>query len=264
MADPTPKEMTVPRISATVELPSKGKFYGDICPDGIVELYPMTGREESLVAGMDPADISETFDILLKRCLKTPIDPDVMLSTDKFFLVLTLRANSYGSHYEFRVRCPQCGLYQHRHCEVPTDFEILWFKGDHAEPFSVTLPRSKDVVTFRLLRGKDEKDILKWRLKELEKETPREGDPSYTYRMAKHIVDINGKAPQHIGEAMRYFECLIAQDASTFSNAIDAQISGVNTELGVECKRCKTRFKTDMPFTSGFFRTYTGGAGSSA
>ncbi len=252
------------RISATVELPSKGLFYGNTCPDGLVEMFPMTGKEEALVAGMESGDIAEVFDILLRRCLKTSLDPDDMLSTDKFYLVLVLRANSYGSHYEFRVRCPQCGLFQHRSCEVPTDFELLTHKGDGNEPFETELPVSKDRVKFRLLRGRDDKEVLKWRNREMEKDIPTVGDPSYVYRMAKHIVEINGQKPENIGAAMRWYENLLAGDASAFSNAIDDHISGVNTELGVDCKKCKVHFKTDMPFTAGFFRTHTRRSGSPA
>jgi hypothetical protein len=245
------------RISATVELPSKGLFYGTSCPDGIVELYPMTGKEEALVAGMDPGDITEVFDILLRRCLKTPLDPDDMLSTDKFYLVLVLRANSYGSLYEFRVRCPNCGLFQNKHCDVPTDFEILWYKGEANEPYEIELPISKNRVKYRLLRGRDDRDILKWRNREMEKDSQTYGDPAHVYGMAKHVVEINGQPPENIGVSMRFYEGLLAGDASVFSNAIDDHISGVNTELDVDCKKCKVHFKTDMPFTAGFFRTHT-------
>lgn len=246
------------RISATVELPSKGIFYGSTCPDGIVELYPMTGQEEALVANMDPANIHEIFDILLRRCLKTPLDPDDMLSTDKFYLVLVLRSNSYGSFYEFRVRCQNCGLFALRGCNVPEDFEILNPKPGHgAEPFETTLPRSGDRVKFRLLRGRDDKDVLKWRDRELERGTQKFGDPAHVYQMAKHVVEINGKAPANIGETMRWYESLIAMDASALGNAIDEYVTGVNTELGVECQKCKVHFKADMPFTAGFFRTHT-------
>src|ERR1035437_131784 len=247
----TPQE----RAAATLELPSKGKFYGTTCPTGVIEIYPMTGRDEALTGGMDPNDISEIFDILLTRCLKTPLDVDNMLSTDKFFIMLNLRANSYGSFYEFRVRCPNCSLFQTRNCEVPTDFEVMEYKGDGNEPFETTLPVSKTKVEFRLLRGKDDKAVIQWRNKELEKGAIQFGDPSYCYRMAKHVVTIDGKTPENIGAAVKWFEGLIAQDASEFSNAIDEQVSGVNTELDITCSKCKTHFKTDMPFTASFFRT---------
>jgi hypothetical protein len=257
---PPPKQdvlTPVNEITAIVDLPSKGKFYGDKCPDGVVFIRPMTGRDEALVAGMDQGEMSDVFDILIDRCLLTPgIRAADMLATDKFYIMLCLRANSYGGTYEFKGKCPYCGFFQFKSCQVPNDFEVIWFEGDDTEPFKVILPRCKAEIGFRLLRGEDDKDIIAYRKRLALKGRESVGDTSYIYRMAKHIVSINGEdVTQNTKKAMDFFENLIAGDASALSKAIDSKVSGVNTELEISCSQCKNSFRMDMPFTAGFFRS---------
>lgn len=254
VAPPAAMNAQQPRTAAKVALPSGGKFYGTICPDGEVEVYPMTGKDEALVADMNPADVGEIFDTLLQRCLKTPMDVNDMLSTDKFYLMLLLRANSYGSFYEFRVRCPNCGFAQPGSCNVPDDFDVVTYKGTGQEPFYVTLPVSGHTVGFRLLRGKDDREVVRWRNREMERNPDFKGDAAYTYRMAKHIVTIDGRPPENIGKAIEFFENLLVKDTSELDQAIEEQISGVNTAIDLSCAKCRVAFRADMPFTASFFR----------
>jgi hypothetical protein len=268
VAPPSPVQ---PRTSGIVELPSHGKLYGDKCPDGIVELYPMTGREETLVAGMTAANITEVFDLILKRCIKpnavpeNTLAPEEMLSSDKFYLMLVLRSNSYGSHYEFNVKCPECGARVEHACEIPDDFELKKAPENFMEPFTVELPRSGATVEFRLLRGKDDLDIIRYARREANKSRGLEsGDPTFIYRLAKHIVTINGKT-HDFGTVLHFVEDLIGEDTSMLRDAIDEATPGIITVIDLECTapRCGNLFRADMPFAAGFFRSNkrrTGGA----
>lgn len=249
---PKPAANDNPRISNVVELPSKGKFNPEI-PDGLVEIYPMTTREEALLVGMGDGQISDVFDAILARAIKSPeFDLGDMLLTDKFYLVLMLRANSYGSDYTFSIACPKCGQDIEHTCEIPTDFEVSQGSAEGDEPFEVTLPITKTKVSYRLLRGKDEDDID--RFSRREKSKGKGDNREYIYRLAKHIVSINGKAPENINAAMEFVSTLLGLDSVEFRNAMDDATPGVDTTLEVECKRCKRDFKVEMPFTAGFFR----------
>lgn len=258
-------------LVATVELPSRGMFYGDKCSEGTVRLRPMTGKDEGFVADMDPGQITEIFDLVLTRCFTakdgTDLNPGLqvsdLLGTDKYYLMLRLRANSYGSSYEFRVRCPSCGLFNSHTSNVPDDFSITFYEGSEKEPFSTDLPRSGDSIQFRLLRGKDEKDIINYRNREMETGAYKHGDPAHIYRLAKHVVAINGNEPEDIGVAMDYLGDLIAEDVSALQNAIDDRASGVDTEFSIQCVKCKTKYRSSLPFTAGFFRTGRTGSGES-
>jgi len=259
------------RTTGIVELPSRGKLYSDKCPTGLVELFPITGREEALVAGMTASNVSEIFDIILKRCMKSDPNPalvlsvDEMLSSDKFYLMLVLRANSYGSHYEFTTKCPDCGARVDASCEIPEDFELKMAPDDFREPFTIMLPRLKVNVEFRLLRGKDDADIIRYTRRETSKAHGLEaGDPAFIYRMAKHVLSVDGK-PYEISAALRFIENLIGEDISTLKEAVEETTPGVITALDLECQapRCGNYFKADMPFSASFFRANKRGKGKS-
>jgi len=248
-----------PRTAGSVELPSRGKFYGAACPDGIVEMFPMTGREEALVSGMGASNITTIFDTLLKRCMKTGPPVEELLTSDRFYLLFVLRSNSYGEDYTFTTKCPSCSARVNHTSKVPSDFKILWAKDEWAEPFSVTLPRSQATVQFRLLRGKDEAEILQYARREEAK--ARLEDPSFIYRLAKALVTINGKTPE-IQTAMTFIENLIGEDCSALKNAIDDVTPGAVTGVDITCTngRCGDFFRVDLPFTGDFFRTQRRGA----
>lgn len=248
-----PSSETQPRITGVVELPSRGKFYGDLAPEGLIELYPMTGRDEGLIANLGRDNMQEIFNVLLKRCLVTAIDPNELLSSDQFYLMLVLRANSYGTEYELTVTCPneKCGHVTPRVFNIPDDLKVTYYDGAEVEPFNVTLPVSKAKVEFRLMRVKDEADILNYR-KQSKSSSPLE-DPTYVYRSVKFITSINGKDMPLI-DKMRWFEDLSVRDTSALRDAMDDVASGVNSTLTTECASCKKTFEFDMPFTASFFR----------
>ena len=110
-------------------------------------------------------------------------------------------------------------------------------------------------VGFRLLRGKDEKDIVRWRTKELEKNPDQVGDPAFMYQMAKHVVTVDGVPPENFGATMDFFEGLIAGDVSAFASAIEDYTSGISTALEATCPQCREVFVTNLAFTVEFFRT---------
>ena len=87
-----------------VILPSRGRFYGDRLPDGKVTIRPMTVKEEKLLAG--GGNKLSLADKVLERCMISNTMPlKDMILTDKFFLLLNLRAISYGPEYTFELRC---------------------------------------------------------------------------------------------------------------------------------------------------------------
>lgn len=255
-----------PRVAGTVIVPSRGKFYGDICPNGEIEIYPMTGRDEALVAGMGDEPLSDVFDSILQRCLKTPISPDELLGTDKLFLMLTLRANSYGSYYDFPVQCPNCKFISRKACNIPSDFKLTEYKAETGEPFSVTLPVSKYRIGFKLLRSKDEKAVTAYKkrsLEALEDPTPARvrntNAAVHTYRLAKHITTINDEVPE-IQDSISLLDSISTRDTSAFRDAIEVVSSGVNTELTVKCPNCEHEFRSGMVFSAEFFRAQSRGS----
>ena len=241
-------------VTAMVSLPSKGLFYDrEQVPDGTVEVTPMSAREEKLVAGMRGGNVEEVIDIILKRCLKTNIPTDDLLVTDRFFLLLALRANSYGEDYNFELTCGSCGLTSKYGVKIPADLEVKYAEDDAVEPFFVTLPVSKIRIGFRLLREKDMKDIRKFSSRETKKGFLAEGDPAYSYRIAKQIVSVNDRSLDML-TALELVNRLPAKDSAVLKNAFDKKTPGVLTGITKDCVSCGKSIETDLPMSAEFFR----------
>lgn len=243
------------RVSGTVKLPSLGRFYGDKCPTGEVELYAMVGLDEAIIAGMEGEPLADTLDMLLKRCLKTPISMDEMLSTDKIFLALILRANSYGATCNFKAQCYHCKSVVPVTCQIPDSLKINEFQGDDVEPFTVELPITKTKVSFRLLRASDEKDVDKFRKdQQAKRKSIVKEDLAYSYRWAKSVVQLNGE-DKSFQDILHWFENLPVKDVAVYRKAYESRISGIVTAFETTCSSCRNTFICEVPLSSGFFRS---------
>lgn len=236
-------------------LPSKGQFYPpELVPEGKIELIPMSGRTEKLIAGIRGNNVDEVIDTVLRRCLITKIDPDEMLITDRLFALMVLRSNSYGEEYNFDITCPHCEVKGKYTVLIPSEFPIDFAKEGVQEPFEVTLPKTGLKVSYRLLRGKDSKNIKNYVEAELERYGNKEGDPAFTYRLALSILTVNGKPFDNILTALQFCEKLPAKDLRYFSTDMEDNTPGILLLVKKECTACGKKIETDMPITAEFFR----------
>ena len=235
-------------------LPSKGKFYDpEVCPDGKVELMPMTGRTEKLIAGIRGNNVDDVIDTVLRRCMVTKLDPDDMLVTDRLYTLMILRANSYGEEYNFDITCPSCEIKGKYTVNIPSDFPVDYAKDDAQEPFEVTLPVTGIKLTFKLLRGRDSKDVKHYTEKELESFGGKEGDPSLIYRLSRSILTVNGKTFDNILTAISFCEKLPIKDLRYFSMLIEEKTPGILLTVKKVCSSCGKKVETDLPITAEFF-----------
>jgi len=144
----------------TVQLPSKGVFYGNGITEVKVEY--LTAKDEDLLTTPALLENGTVLDVLLKRKIKSPIDIDMMLTGDKNAVLLFLRASSYGHLYEVNVNNPFTG----KSFKSEIDLRKLKYKEvtempDSLGMFTVKLPMRKRVIKFRLLTHKEEKTLTK-------------------------------------------------------------------------------------------------------
>lgn len=247
-----------------IELPSKGFLYDGRVPDGRLEVRPLTAREEKLLAGA-AGDLSDVMDTIFKRCvvLNNSMTPDDFLSSDRFFTLLMLRANSYGEEYGFSVTCDACGFDIGKTVLIPGDFEITYLEEGIKEPIEVTLPRSRKRVGFRLPRGRDEANIARYSERMLgggrkrRNVAKQQGDPAYTYRVALLIDTLDGydvSESRLMDRKIDFVEGLIGEDSITLQTAIRDNDCGINTEMSERCPRCNRMNQFTLPFTAEFFR----------
>lgn len=245
------------RPTYSMNLPSGGLLYAGKIPFGTIEYYPMTAREEKMLAGAK-GSAGSVLDLILKSCVKLDgITVGELLTADRFFILLILRSTSYGSEYKFNMTCGACNQrFQHKVTLDDVDtFPIKTLDADATEPFEVTLPASQDVIKFRLLRGDDEKAIQKYADQAFSRGDTA-GDPTYTYRIARHVTAINSTDydVSRISEVNRYIEKLIGRDSVALRNAIEKADCGVDITIRMNCPKCDDFIEQSMPMTAEFFR----------
>jgi hypothetical protein len=181
-----------------VKLPSKGLLYPKESPlsKGEVEMKYMTAREEDILTNANYIKNGTVIDKLLQSLLVTPINYDELLIGDKNAILIAARILGYGKEYQFKYTNDGG-----QEVEATVDLSSLkekeldtsLFKNNINE-FTFTLPKSGNVVTFRLLTHGDEKKI-EAEIKGIQKITPA-GSFDGTTRMKFIITSINGDRNQ--------------------------------------------------------------------
>lgn len=142
-----------------ITLPSKGEAYEQ--KYGKLSVAYLTAYDENFITSPNLYRDGLIIDFLLKnKILNKEVDVDELLTGDVDAIVLFLRATSYGTDFPISVRDPQTGELIQTTVDLSTlklkDFNL---KADENGHFSFTLPMSGDVIKFRYLTRKDERDL---------------------------------------------------------------------------------------------------------
>jgi len=256
----------IPKTTISVKLPSRGMLYRDDTPagKGKVTLAPMTMVEESYFLDPD-LPFEKAIDKILKQCIQENLDVNTLLSSDKFFLFMMLRAVTYGAEYPFTWVCPAdkegggtCRNKNSAVVHIPDDFKVKYLADDDKEPFKVILPDCQKEISFRLLRGYDDEHIDRFQKegKAKQQENIRVIDRTAIFRLSRHITHVDGKAvkdaPQDL--LLTFVSSFSAKDRQYLQQKINFYTPGLDTAVTLTCEKCGTVHEWDMPFTANFFR----------
>jgi len=254
----------IPKVSATVKLPSRGVLYSPEHPasGGKLTLTPMTMVDESLLMGDEPIDT--LIDRILRRCLVEKLDVNSLIGSDKFFLFIMLRAITYGSSYTFTWTCSKslgvkpCGHTNTMTVNIPDSFKVKFLADTDKEPFTVTLPDSGKEISFRLLRGSDEPTIEAYTKEIKQKQdagisTP---DTTFVYRLMRHITGVDGHSVKDAppDKLMAFITSLGAVDRQYLQKQIAFFTPGLDTLIKTTCEKCQNGHEMEMPYLASFFR----------
>jgi hypothetical protein len=185
-------ELKIP--TETVSLPSKGLLYPKESPlsSGKIEMKYMTAKEEDILTNANYMRQGTVIDKLLQALIVTPINYDDLLIGDKNAILIAARVLGYGKDYTFKYT-NQRG----QEVEATVDLSQLNEKTLNESLFtaginelSFSLPKSGNVITFKLLSHGDEKKI-EAEIKGLQKVNPN-GSFDITTRFKYMITSING------------------------------------------------------------------------
>lgn len=220
----------------TVTLPSKGLVYPETSPlaKGEIEMRYMSAKDEDILTNINFIKQGTAIDKLLKSLIVTPIDIDDLIVGDKNAILFAARILGYGKDYPIKFRNESTGKDEDYNVDLTTlkEKEIndsLFEKGKNE--FKFTLPQSGNVITFKLLTGKDEKEIdaeIKGLLK-----TDANGSFENTTRLKHMITSINGKVDQ---ASIRDFvdNYLLAPDSRAFKKYYNEISPDIETTITIE------------------------------
>lgn len=201
----------------------------------------MTATEEGFLASQKMMKSGEAFEKILRNCVvEKDIDLDDMLVGDRYFLMLAIRRLTYGEKYDFKVRCASCGQTFNMSVNL-ADLPIKKLEGDPDATHTITLPRTEKKVTFRLLRGRDEKKIA----------TTLRKTPQEIIRLSLYLHTVAVDGNENFSE--KFFETLPGADSQYYRREIDGVTCGVDTIVEVECPECDNEFDVQLPISESFF-----------
>ena len=236
--------------SEVIDLPSEGKLYPEGHPlkDGKIEIKYMTAKEEDILTSQNLIKKGVVIDRLLDSLILTKgVKTGDMILGDKNAVMVAARILAYGPEYT---------------CEIPNtiggglitktfnlaDCPFKKLPEDVTEnKFEVTLPISKQKVTFKLLTGKDEQTINE-ELKASEK-VSIEVKPELTTRLRHTITSVDGDDSQ--ATINTFVQNLLARDSMFLRKEIKDITPDI--ELTQQIEIGGESVKVDIPMTVGFF-----------
>lgn len=238
-----------------VVLPSRGYAYGGKLPGGEVLIRPLTTMEEKLLMPGSGKPRDDVMYEVLARCILKPKSSEFPLDDylvgDMLWLFLMLRAVTYGSAYTFEPSCKFCSAPMQVDLNLPEQLAVYTLEEGFEEPFQVRLPKCGSTVGLRLFRVRDEKDVaLRGRTRKNQDGT----DPAHSYRIAKHITDIDGET-RETKELEKFIDSLHLLDIESIRDKIIETDAGVDLEMDRECPSCGRQNEVIMEITTNFFRS---------
>ena len=242
-----------------VELPSGGKFYSEGHPlydTEVLEIKHMTAKEEDLLTSQSLLKKGVALERLLKSIIiNKKIDPQSLLVGDRNAIMIAARISGYGADYETSVRCPSCGTNSTTYFNLSSlpikDSEVnpeLGVKSLGTGLFSVSLPKTKVEVTFRLLNGYHEKTLTD----QVTNARKRKKDENTVTRQLHLLtVAVNGDESQ---EAIQYFiNNVPALDALHLRTVVRLVTPNIDMTDHFSCEECGHEQDMEVPLTADFF-----------
>jgi len=193
----------------TVELPSKGLLYPEDSElaKGTVEIKYMTAKEEDILTNQSYIKNGTVLDKLIRSLIVSKINYDDLLIGDKNAVMVAARILGYGAEYTFNYLGDSYTVDLSQIENKPLKEELFV---NRINEFTFTLPKSGNLVTFKLLSHKDEQDITR----ELEglKKINKDASPELSTRLKYLITSVEGKRDK---KDIREFvdNYLLAQDS---------------------------------------------------
>ena len=141
-----------------VDLPSKGVLYPKYSPlaSGTIEMKYMTAKEEDILTNQNYIQKGIVIDKLLESLIVTKINYKDLLIGDKDALLIASRILGYGKDYKFTYAGEDINVDLTTLKNKELDSTLI---KDGKNEFTFDLPHTDNIITFRLLTQRNEKEI---------------------------------------------------------------------------------------------------------
>jgi hypothetical protein len=237
-----------PLPSSGIVYPAGSAFSGKEA----VEIKAMTAREEDILTSAALAKKGTILTELIRSCLiEKSVDPADLLVSDRYALLLTIRAVGYGTEYEEDVTCSECDVTKPRVFNLAS-FPIKRLDIEPVTPgsnlFSFTLPKSQKHIKFRFLTGRDEEDMHA--VTERQKKLGMVFDTNITTTLIRSIVSVNDVSDKT--RIARFVQNMPAQDSLALRKYMGDHQPGVLFRQQLTCPACGHVEEVNMPMGMGF------------
>mgnify|MGYP003136597593 CR=1 FL=1 len=242
-----------------VELPSEGRYYPEGHPlhnQETIEIKHMTAREEDLLTSRALLKKGIALERLLDSVIiNKNIRAADLLVGDRNAILVAARISGYGPDYKTKVTCPACGTVQSSVFNLNNlnSFYGTGYSDQEAVHqgngiFTTTLPRTKVEVTYKLLRGNDERNLMN----KLENQKKAKKEESLvTDQLRQIIVAVNGATDQ---ASINYLvDNIPSIDASHLRFTAKLTTPNVDMAQDFECQACDFEQELEVPLTADFF-----------
>lgn len=229
------------------------------CPSGMkAEVRGLKGKELKIFQDTKAARTGGFVDQILDACVVSMTDPgpykisgdrptwDDVLLGDKFYCLVQVRIETYGSAYEFTTQCPSCKF------RFPWELDLEKlpvrklskhdqeaFKHGHA--LITKVPSDGREVKFRLSTGKDEKTAAK----------AKSMDNALVRMMSLRILELAGESDRNKIQAF-VDDCELS-DLTKLLKEFDKRDCGLETSFEVQCPECTDTKEINLPLGMGFW-----------
>ncbi len=244
-----------------VELPSEGRYYPEDHPlhgQKTIEVKQMTAKEEDILTSRALIQKGLALDRLISSLIVDKrISPETLLVGDRNAIIIAARISGYGPEYDTKVTCPSCDTEQrfvfdirephvHNGGEIEREDITVVEVGDGV--FETTLPATNLKVEFKLLTGKDEKEILESTESDRKK---KKAEKNVTRQLMAMIVSVNDS---ELLEHRTYVaQNLPSRDSRHLRMAYRVANPNVDLIQHFECSNCGHEADMEVPLSADFF-----------
>lgn len=233
------------------------------CPSGLTgEIRKLKASEANILANRKQQRSGKAIASVLRACWTATDDPGPynhggdgdpdftrVLVGDQYFIMLMIRAATYGPTYKFKIQCHEdsCRQTLYADLEIPEDLEIQNLPEESVarlrsgEPFETAL-EDGTAVKFRLATV----DAIR----KVHKQWGRAPDKRITISVAGRVSEIEGVADNDL---RTFIEDMELDELSKLIRKMDDADGGVQSEVEVECVHCGALQDVELPLGREFW-----------